>query len=623
MINKLRSFGIFALAGALLLGCSFSATAQSTSGAKVRSDDDREWYKYSIGVFGGVQFWKNETRTNNSIFSTVPLTPIFNVGNPDSFAPGGAAGIRADQDFWKYVGVEEAWTVYAVNNLRLVSVQPYPTQVNGFGARNGQVFIGPLFYLTPRGTRVRPFFTVGPALQYWWPTSDAHAQGLAGAAYGNPNLERRTGAALGFGGGVKFHLTERVSFRTDARGTWTTNPHFNVTAMPGGPGSVYIPQKGSQLGLQASIGLDWSWHKNEVAPPPAPPPPPPPPPAPGAINVSLSASPASVCPGESVQVTATTNAPDSASYQWTINGESTSQAKTLTFGTNGREAGNYNVGLTLSAPGFNTGTGSTSVTVRPYVPPSGSASASPSEIFAGDTSTITANFTNQCDGPVQPPVCTASEGTVSGMTYNSAGVQFDPSISGDQQKNVTITCTAKDDRSSGTATTSIVVKKKANLQAIRLPDIVFARNNARVNNCGKRVLLEELKTYLDRDPSGKVVLVGHIDAGELKKLRLDEHRALNAAAIVSAGKGICLSFNPSQIMVQSSGEDQGGADFKPYFCEASVQERGGSRVTAADKRAEYRRVEVWFVPTNGTMPASAGSAKDAGSLGVGKLGCPK
>jgi outer membrane protein OmpA-like peptidoglycan-associated protein len=470
---------------------------------------------------------------------------------------------------------------------------------------------------------VRPFFTVGPAFDYFWPTSSANSQGLSNPAYGALNLQNRNGAALSFGGGIKFHVGDRISVRTDARGTWTTNPHFNVTAMPGAPGTVYIPQNGSQLGLQASIGLDWSWHKNAAPPPPPSAPPPPPPPAPGSISASLSASPATVCPGESVQVTASSNAPDSASYQWTINGESTSQAKVLTFGTNGREAGNYNIGLSISAPGFNTGTGTTSVTVRAYVPPSGSASASPSEVYVGEISTISANFTNQCDGPVQPPVCTASEGSVSGMTYSSASVQFDASISGDQQKNVTITCTAKDDRSSGTATTSIVVKKKANLQAIRLPDIVFARNNARVNNCGKRVLLEELKTYLDRDPTGKVVLVGHIDAGELKKLRLDEHRALNAAAIISAGKGICLNFNPSQIMVQSSGEDQGGADFKPYFCEASVTERGGSRVTAADKRAEYRRVEVWFVPTNGMMPASAGSAKDASSLGVGTLGCPK
>jgi hypothetical protein len=619
MKNRLRSLGGFVLAGALLYCCSFSGLAQTTSGTKATSDD-RDWYKYSIGLFGGVQFWKNESGNNHASVETNPYGGGY--GKPLTFAPGGAVGIRADQDFLNYIGVEEAWTFYARNNIRLVPVQPYTAQTVGFGNYDGQVYIGPLFYLTPRGSRVRPFFTVGPGFQYWKPTESAKVEALTTPAFGGPRLEERNNVALIFGGGVKFHLTERLDFRLDAHGTYTLQPHFNITAQPGGPGSLYIPQNGSQLGLQASIGIDWKWHKNAVVVAP-PPPAPPPPPRPGDLTVSLSARPTSVCAGDTVQVTASSNAPDSATYQWSINGESTSQAKTLTFGTNGRQAGNYNIGLTLTAPGFNTGTGSTSVTVRPYVPPSGRASVSPGEVYVGETSTITANFTNACDGPVQPPVCTASEGSVSGMTYNSTGVQFDASVSGDQQKNVTITCTAKDDRSSGTATTSIVVKKRANLQAVRLPDIVFSRNNARVNNCGKRVLLEELKTYLDKDPTGKVVFVGHIDQGELKKLQLDEHRALNAAAIISAGSGICLNFNPGQIMVQASGEDQGGADFKPYFCEGSVQERGGSRVTSADTRAQYRRVEVWFVPTNGVMPPSAGNAKDATSLGVSKLGCPR
>jgi len=616
MKNKLRSFGGFVLAGALLYSCTFSGLAQTSSGAKATSDD-RDWYKYSIGIFGGVQFWKNESR-NNAAGAATSSGPFYFPGKAVSFAPGGALGVRANQDFLNYIGVEEAWTFYARNNIRLQPVQPYTAQTVGFGDYNGQVYIGPLFYLTPRGSRVRPFFTVGPAFEYWKPTEGAKVEALIVPAFGEPRLQWRNNVALAFGGGVKFHMTERFDFRVDARGTYTLQPHFNVTAEPGGPGSLYIPQHGSELGLQASIGVDWKWHKNAVVVVP-PPPAPPPPPRPGDLTVSLSARPTSVCPGDTVQVTASTNAPDNATYQWSINGESTSQAKTLTFGTNGRQAGNYNIGLALTAPGFNPGSGSTSVTVRPYVPPSGRASVSPGEVYVTETSTISANFTNACDGPVQPPVCTASEGSVSGMTYNSTGVQVDPG----GQKSVTITCTAKDDRSSGTATTSIVVKRKADLQAVRLPDIVFTRNNTRVNNCGKRVLLEELKTYLDKDPTGKVVLVGHIDQGELKKLRLDEHRALNAAAIISAGSGICLNFNPSQIMVQASGEDQGGADFKPYFCEGSVQERGGSRVTSADTRAQYRRVEVWFVPTNGIMPPSAGNAKDATSLGVSKLGCPK
>src|SRR5271170_7091337 len=150
MKNRLRSFGGFALAGALLYSCSLSGLAQTTSGAKATSDD-RDWYKYSIGIFGGEQFWKNQSGNHESVANN-PLGGGY--GNPISFAPGGALGVRANQDFLNYLGVEEAWTFYARNNIRLVPVQPYTAETVGFGNYDGQVYIGPLFYLTPRGSRV-------------------------------------------------------------------------------------------------------------------------------------------------------------------------------------------------------------------------------------------------------------------------------------------------------------------------------------------------------------------------------------------------------------------------------------------------------------------------------------
>jgi outer membrane protein OmpA-like peptidoglycan-associated protein len=312
-------------------------------------------------------------------------------------------------------------------------------------------------------------------------------------------------------------------------------------------------------------------------------------------------------------------------YQWTINGETTSSAQNLSFGTAGRAAGSYTAAVTVNAQGYNPGTGSTSVTVRPYRPPTGTVSATPNDLTVGDKALINSSFRNECDGIVHAATYTASEGSVSGNTYDSSTVQFDASNRGDQSKTVTITATATDDRSSGTATTTVVVHKPANKEATRLPDLVFARNNARVNNCGKRLLLEQLKTYLDQDPTGKVVFVGHTDNRETRGL--DERRALNAAAIISAGKGICLNFNAGQILVGAEGTNQGNVDFQPYFCGTSASpkttEKAGQAVNASDKRAQYRRVEVWFVPTNGNLPASGGSAKDATSLGVSKLGCPR
>jgi outer membrane protein OmpA-like peptidoglycan-associated protein len=171
-----------------------------------------------------------------------------------------------------------------------------------------------------------------------------------------------------------------------------------------------------------------------------------------------------------------------------------------------------------------------------------------------------------------------------------------------------------------------VVRKKANPQAKRLPDIVFLSGSARVNNCGKRVLLEELKALISQDPAGKVVLVGHIADREPKKTKLDARRATNAAAIVSAGKGICLNFPASQILVKAAGTTQ-EADFQPYFCGTSAapktRERGGQGVSAKDKNAQARRVEVWFVPSGAQIPASGAGAQDASGLKLGPLGCPR
>ena len=602
MINKMM-FRNLAVTGAVVLSFCSLASAQG-------SDD--EGYKYSIGVFGGVQFWKLQQKDTTT---------------PNTFAPGGTIGFRADQEFWRYVGLEESWNFYSVNNARFKAVPGGSVDVVGLGARNGQVFIGPLFYLTPPGSKIRPFFTFGPGFEYFWPTRTAKVQAQTNPSLDAPRLQGRSGPAFIFGGGVKYTLNDRWQLRADAHGMWSEDPNFNLSGISAGPGSLVVREGGSQLGLQATIGIDFKLGKKEVPPPPAPPPPPPPPPQPKELTVSVSAGVNNVCPGETVPVTARTNLPAdvTGTYQWAINGENTSSAQNLSFGTTGRNAGNYTVSVTVNAPGYNPGSGSTSVSIRPYRPPTGTVTATPNDLTVGDKALLSSSFRNECDGIVHAAVYTASEGSVSGNTYDSSTVQFDASNRGDQSKTVTITATATDDRSSGTATTRVVVHKPANKEATRLPDLVFARNNARVNNCGKRLLLEQLKTYLDQDPTGKVVFVGHVDNREIKGL--DKKRALNAAAIISAGKGICLNFNAGQILVAANGADQGSVDFQPYFCGTSASpkttEKAGQAVSASDKRAQYRRVEVWFVPTNGNLPPSGANGQDAASQGVASLGCPR
>ena len=85
-------------------------------------------------------------------------------------------------------------------------------------------------------------------------------------------------------------------------------------------------------------------------------------------------------------------------------------------------------------------------------------------------------------------------------------------------------------------------------EARRLDDVVYPNLSARVNNCGKRLLLEELTPMLRNDPGAKVVLIGHRDAKERGRAAqtLDTKRVINAAAVLSAGKGICPSLDVSR-----------------------------------------------------------------------------
>ena len=223
------------------------------------------------------------------------------------------------------------------------------------------------------------------------------------------------------------------------------------------------------------------------------------------------------------------------------------------------------------------------------------------------------------------PVISASEGSVTGNQFDSSAVQFNVSDAAEQSKTVAFEARVQDVGGTGTANARIVVKRPA--MATRLPDIIFPPRSSRVNNCGKRVLLEELKSFMERDPRGNVVLVGHVSDGETAPSGLDQQRALNAAAVISAGQGICGSFPTTQILVAAVGPADNGTGFQPNFCGASATprtaERLGQAVKDSDEQARFRRVEVWFVPPGGKPPASASEYQNASTLAVSSLGCPK
>jgi outer membrane protein OmpA-like peptidoglycan-associated protein len=334
------------------------------------------------------------------------------------------------------------------------------------------------------------------------------------------------------------------------------------------------------------------------------------------LSLSLKTTTAELCPGDTTLVTASLagGGHESLHYSWSINGEQVNGGPSLNFGSNGREPGTYRISATAHGDAFNPATAETTLTIREYKPPTGTAEASPAVVQAGEKSAVSASFNGQCGGPIQNPTFTASEGSMNGNQFDSTGVAFDTSINTEQRKTVTITASAADNRSTGTATTTVEVVKAAVIAPIRLPDVLFTANSSRVNNCGKRILLEQLRSYVERDPGGTVVLVGHSSSDETAT-SLAQNRAMNAAAVITAGKGICLSIPEDKVDISFPGVEQNGVSFESGFCQSSV----GAASTASSER----RVEVWFVPTGGKPPASVSNNQNAASLPVSSLGCPK
>ena len=433
----------------------------------------------------------------------------------------------------------------------------------------------------------------------------------------------QTAFAMTTGGGLDIKINRHLSFRP-------IGLDYLLTRLQ----NLRSANDNNQHSIRYTTGLNFTFGGEA----PTPPPPPPPPPmhacwdgsslpvgTPCPKRTMNLQAPAAVelCQGTSLKITAPGTPPPGAAYAWQIDGQQVSTDPTIEFGTTGREPGQHKIGVRITAPEYNDATVERTVNIAEYRPPTGTLDASPREIWAGERANLQANFAaGHCGGNLSAPAFSASEGAVSGNQFDSGTVRFDPMATTEQRKTITIVAKVTDGQGEGSAQTALVVKKAAPVVAKRYPDIVFPNGNARVNNCGKRVLLEELKAAMDADPGGKVVLVGHVGAKEAGKAGLDQHRALNAAAVISAGSGVCSAFPASQIMVSSAGGADNGVDYQSKFC-GSTHELPGSLVKESESDAKFRRVEVWFVPAGGVLPPSVKDSKDAASLAVSSLGCPR
>ena len=355
-------------------------------------------------------------------------------------------------------------------------------------------------------------------------------------------------------------------------------------------------------------------------------------------------------------------------YAWTVNGQAQgSDAPELTFTPN--NTGTFAVQVTISdvtpppppmqrpkhfparcwnppppPPPPAPVTAMTTITIKEMAPAITSVIADPTALAcaANTSGAHTANLTVQATGsPCGGKLSykwTVSEGAVTSdtnqsTTFDASKVSFEPGAT-PQSKTITASVTVTDETGkTASQSTSLGVTCQPVWQ--RLDDVIFAKDNARVNNCGKRILIDDAA---QRMASGDydIVLVGHRAADEpanappapgrrrAAPVPLDEQRTLNCAAVLSAGTATCAQVDPSRIRVDWVGTDQ-TSEPRPGICgtsaHAAQQERTGSGTSAAD---HDRRVEVYLVPRGTTaMPPAVKEIKPLPAAQVKALGCPK
>jgi len=521
---------------------------------------------------------------------------------------------HVDENFTNYFGLEESLTA-GFNQGELLPFEE--NTYSGFSERNYQLAVDPMIYFTPRDQKFRPFVTVGPSYVWFVPSA-------------SQPFESKNSPALIYGAGFKYKVTDNVGLRFDARGLLTRVPHFGLPTFGVNPGDLYIPSGGREWGVQVSGGIDFGFRHHAPPPPPAPAPPPPPPPPPVNVTVGGIEGAHDVCPGEDERLSVTASgwaADKTATYQWMVDGQPVEGATGAGFSLpTAGASGTKTVTVKVTSGDATATSAPVTVRIKDYHAPTVQFSVSPATIVLGSKAELNATANGSECGGATSIAYSASEGSISGNAYDSTGVQFDMSNrSKSQTKVVHLTATATDAKGgtgSGTADLNVTL----NPEARRLDDLVFPANSARVNNCGKRLLLEELTPMLRDDPGATVILIGHRDTSEKGKAaaKLDEARVIDAAAVLSAGTGICPQLELSRVKVNWVGTDQSSTP-RPSLCGEStnVKEKAGQAVKASDTRAQFRRVEVWFVPSGAEIPAGLTGLKDAPASDIKAKGCPK
>lgn len=581
--------------------------SSSSSGNAVKDPPEGGYSLVDLSVFFGTQWYQIYQGSGGSGQHFFEARPV--------------VGERVTENWSRYVGLEESFTL-GFNRLAILPAGGinYVTE----GSRNIEYSVVGVFNLLPRDRKFRPYAVLGPAGVTYFASGTVNQPNVGAIPLLPTTFKTETYGALAYGVGATAYINRRIGFQYDLRGYWTPKTaDFGLSNVPYGTGSLYIAHVHGESSLQLTTGIIFRFGYHEPPPPPAPaPPPPPPPPAPRAnVQAGPIQGARDVCPGDNLRLTVTASGwlPDQTpGYQWSVNNQNVAGGTGAAFNLDTTTSGNKAIRVTVSVPGSQATSGPVNVLVRQAGPPTIQFNVSPTTINYGDRLPLNATARgSDCGGAVTVRY-TASAGTITGTTFDSSSMTFDPNGAGQQQQNVTLTATATDTKNqtaSANANVTVLYKRPASRT-----DIVFPNRSSRVNNAAKRYLIETLTPMLRADPNSTVILIGHRDMSETGRAaaNLDHERVYNTAAVISAGKGICPALDLSRVQVAYAGTDQ--TDPPMPFADNSVKERRGA--TATDQRAQFRRVEVWFIPGGSDRPNVPG-LQPAPVREIQAKGCPR
>ncbi len=577
---------------------------------------------FEVGILDGGGFFKQK---NDSLMT--------------ENTPSGLLSVSLTENFANHLGTEQSFS-YMQDDLRFHQNFGGVVQAFSLSQRLLQFQDNILFYATGKDHRVRPYITVGFGLVSYRPTQDAIntvSQPVA-APLGAQNLGEDTRLAFTYGGGIKIRLSDHFGLRAGVVGLTSSEAHYGLAQFANAP-QLTIPPGGLLQGIEVSSGLMFIFgHKIDMTPPVMP--------APGFTGVSITpANPTAICANTPVSFTGTIEnvGPNhTPSYRWTVDGQNAG-TNSSSFSYTPTGGGSHTIGLTVAdnitqlvkqaAP--------VTVTVSEHSAPTITANADKTDIQVGDKAMLYPHpQAGNCPGTLSV-TWAASEGSVTGTdpaTYDSSNVQFDANNGGAQTKQITATATVTDS-AGGTASAPVTLNVSKQPTFVRQDDIIFPTSNSRVNNCGKRLLIDVVYPALTSGQYGNydVVVVGHAGNeppephARVRRRRgaaappvadLATERAQHVAEILASGEGICPKpgIDVSRIKIATVGPNA-GAEFKKPICAASIKERRASRISESDDMLKDQRVEIWFVPKGATPPPSASNAQQAPD--TVKAVCPK